>query len=30
MYPKLGQSYQLLEMFKDFWDIKDKDKEEAE
>ena len=22
-YPKLGQGYQLLEMFKDFWDIKD-------
>ena len=22
LYPKLGQGYQLLEMFKDFWDIK--------
>jgi len=24
LYPKLGQGYQLLEMFKDFWDIKEK------
>ena len=24
LYPKLGQGYQLLEMFKDFWDIKQK------
>ena len=23
LYPKLGQGYQLLEMFKDFWDIKE-------
>lgn len=24
MYPKLGEGYRLKEMFKDFWDIKDK------
>jgi len=29
MYPKLGQGYQLLEMFKDFWDIKDKEEAES-
>lgn len=28
MYPKLGEGYRLKELFKDFWDIKDK--EEAE
>ena len=28
MYPKLGEGYRLVELFKDFWEIKDK--EEAE
>lgn len=28
MYPKLGEGYRLVQLFKDFWDIKDK--EEAE
>ena len=29
LYPKLGQGYQLLEMFKDFWDIKEKEAAET-
>ena len=29
LYPKLGQGYQLLEMFKDFWDIKEKTQAET-
>lgn len=29
MYPKLGEGYRLVEMFKDFWDIKDLKEAEA-
>lgn len=29
MYPKLGEGYRLKELFKDFWDIKDKQEAEG-
>lgn len=29
MYPKLGEGYRLVEMFKDFWDIEEKNEAEA-
>lgn len=29
LYPKLGQGYKLVQMFKDFWDIKDKTEAES-
>jgi len=29
MYPKLGQGYRLKQLFRDFWDIKDKDEAEG-
>jgi transposase len=29
MYPKLGEGYQLLQLFRDFWDIKDKTEAES-
>ena len=29
MYPKLGEGYRLVEMFKDFWDIKEKTEAES-
>lgn len=29
MYPKLGQDYRLKQLFRDFWDIKDKDEAEG-
>lgn len=29
MYPKLGEGYRLVQLFKDFWDIKDKQEAEG-
>jgi len=29
LYPKLGEGYRLVQMFKDFWDIKDKEEAES-